>query len=232
METPNRIRVAATGDVKEGSPFCVVAGEKKLALFASHGTYYAIDNLCPHAGGPLCEGQVKDDVVTCPWHGSQFNIETGEVVHGPAKTSVTRYPVEVSGSDIYVVLANDATDNPTAPKSVAFRYQPTLDKERPFAFEAFLTELLAGLRFPFKLYQELPLTVISQSPEEIDLYLGAIHITEIDLKKISDLMSALNAKWDVEITYCLFHSSQFPGAMLLNIRGPKAPMNIESDLKY
>jgi nitrite reductase/ring-hydroxylating ferredoxin subunit len=223
------IRVASKNDLKEGAPLCISIEGKALALFQADGKFYATDNACAHAGGPLCEGSIKDGVVTCPWHGSQYKLETGEVLRGPAKKGVQAYPVEIHGDDLYVIL-DKTTD--TKPKAVQFSFEPTLDRERPFSNEGFLNDLLKELKFPFKLYGALPFVVIAQSADEVDLYLGEMHITEMDFQKLSGIMKALNEKWNVAITYCIFHSVQFPGAMLLNIRGPHAPMNMENTIKF
>lgn len=229
-EELNAVRVASVNDVKESASLCVSANGKALALFRVDGNVYAVDNACPHAGGPLCEGPVKGDVVTCPWHGSQFNVKTGKVMQGPAQVDVASYPVEIRGEDVYVTT--DPASDSSKPKAVTLSFVPTLDVERPFSHEAFVNELLTELKFPFKLYGALPFVIISQSPDEIDAYLGEVHITEVDLLKLSGVMKVLNEKWKTDITFCLFHSSQFPGVMLLNIRGPKAPMNMENTIKY
>lgn len=50
---------------------------KTLALFNLGGTFYAIDNECPHSGGPLAEGLVQGESILCPWHQWTFNIKTG-----------------------------------------------------------------------------------------------------------------------------------------------------------
>lgn len=226
----NTVRVASVKDLKDGITLCVNAGGKPLALFQVNGTYYATDNACPHAGGPLCDGAVKDGVVTCPWHGSQFKIETGEVVHGPATVNVQTYPVEIHGEDVVIVLDQPAGGD--IPKQVAYAFAPELDTERPFSNEGFLNDLLQELKFPFKLYGTLPFIVISQSPDEIDAHLGELHVTEVDLQALSGIMKKLNEKWGTAITYCIFQSSQFPGAMLLNIRGPHAPMNVEKSIRF
>jgi nitrite reductase/ring-hydroxylating ferredoxin subunit len=225
------IRVASMTDLSEEKPFCVKANGKKLAIFLVGGNAYATDNSCPHFGGPLCKGTVDKNVVTCPWHGSQFNVETGKVLHGPAKKNVTTYPTEIREDGVYVVFG-PVSAAPAEPKAVAFKFQPAFDQEHPFSNEGFLTDLLQALKFPFKLYETLPLIVISQDEDEIDVFLGEIHVTEMDVQQLSSVMKSLNEKWKVAITYCLFHASQFPGAMLLNIRGPHAPMNIESSQKY
>ena len=63
------IRVASTDDVKPGNGMVVEMNDKALALFNIDGTIYAIDNTCVHRGGPLGEGDLEGDTVSCPWHG-------------------------------------------------------------------------------------------------------------------------------------------------------------------
>ncbi len=65
------------------------------------GTFYAIHNTCLHRGGPLGEGELKGKVVTCPWHGWQYDVSTGKVALNPA-VAVACFPVEVRGEDIWV----------------------------------------------------------------------------------------------------------------------------------
>ena len=98
----NFVRVAAVGDVPPGTGKCVEAGGKQIALFNVGGAYYAIDDTCPHKGGPLSQGAVEGETVTCPWHRSKFDIKTGAVIAPPAVTGVGSYRVRVSGSDVEV----------------------------------------------------------------------------------------------------------------------------------
>ncbi len=225
------VRVASAADVVEGKPFCASAGGLKLSLFRLNGKYYALSNLCKHQGGPLCQGQVVDGAIVCPWHGSTFRIETGQVVKGPAEVAVESYPVELRGGDLYVSLSAPATAGP-APRPAALKFSAELDRERPFSYQPFLEELLAGLKFPFKLYGQLAAVVIHQSPDEIDLHLGRVHVTEQDAKKLSAAMDAVNGKWGTAVTYCLYQTDQFPGVTLLNIRGPKAPNDLRENIRF
>ncbi len=71
-------KIAALADCPPGTGLEVVADERVVALFNVDGTFYAIDGVCPHQGGPLAEGEVTGCVVTCPWHGWQFDIRTGQ----------------------------------------------------------------------------------------------------------------------------------------------------------
>lgn len=102
MSNEKFVRVAALKDIGENAPFCASAGGVAVAIFKVQGKIYAIANTCSHAGGPLCEGEAKDSVVTCPWHGSKFNVQTGAVVNGPATTAVKSYPVEIRNDDVFV----------------------------------------------------------------------------------------------------------------------------------
>ena len=102
-EEKNLVRLASANEVGAG-PHCVSANGLHLAVFNVEGKYYAVKNECPHAGGPLCEGELADGVVTCPWHGSKFDVRTGAIVNGPAAAPAKTYPVEVRGEDIFVQL--------------------------------------------------------------------------------------------------------------------------------
>lgn len=97
------VRVAGTADVKPGCGIVAEVQGKSLAVFNVDGTFHVIDNTCVHRGGPLGEGDLEGQIVTCPWHGWQFNVVTGECVKNPsAKVSV--YQVKVDGSDIKALL--------------------------------------------------------------------------------------------------------------------------------
>lgn len=98
------VRVAGTEEVAPGGAKLVEAGEKKIALFNLAGTFYAIDDTCTHRGGPLSEGEIAGEQVTCPWHGAVYNITTGDVVEPPAPRGVARYAVRVNGQDVEVEI--------------------------------------------------------------------------------------------------------------------------------
>lgn len=77
------IELAKVGDIPEGHGIVVnIQDGKQIALFKINGAIYALDNACPHMGGPLGEGEIEGDVVTCPWHGWQFDVRNGENVNG------------------------------------------------------------------------------------------------------------------------------------------------------
>lgn len=96
------IKVATTDEMAAGAIKQVEANGKSIALFNLDGDFYAIGNECTHRGGPLAEGFVEGESVTCPWHGAQFSIKTGAVEGAPAVKPVVKYNVRVQGPDIEV----------------------------------------------------------------------------------------------------------------------------------
>ena len=96
------IEIARTDEIAPGEAKMVEVEGRKIALFNLEGSYWAIDDTCPHRGGPLSEGEVKGEEVICPWHGSEFNIKTGEVLRPPARGGVKSYKVQVEGSIIKI----------------------------------------------------------------------------------------------------------------------------------
>jgi 3-phenylpropionate/trans-cinnamate dioxygenase ferredoxin subunit len=72
------------------------------------GGIYAVGNRCSHANGPLADGLVEDGAVTCPYHGSRFDLATGEPLCGPASRPLARFEVAVEGEQVYLTAASDA----------------------------------------------------------------------------------------------------------------------------
>jgi nitrite reductase/ring-hydroxylating ferredoxin subunit len=99
---PEFKKVAKTEDIPAGQASLVEVSGKEIALFNVGGSFHAIDNTCTHVGGPLCEGEIEGNEVTCPWHGAMFDVTTGQVLGPPAATSVNRYNVRVDGADVEV----------------------------------------------------------------------------------------------------------------------------------
>jgi nitrite reductase/ring-hydroxylating ferredoxin subunit len=96
-----RTRVAGVGEIADGQGRVVDVAGRTLALFNVGGTFYAIDNSCPHRGGPLGEGDVEDGIVVCPWHAWRWDVRSGRNANNPAVT-VACYPVSVEGGGVFV----------------------------------------------------------------------------------------------------------------------------------
>lgn len=95
------IRVGKVADVEPGTCVSVEAEGRGVALCNVNGTLYALDNTCPHAGGPLGEGLLTGEVVECPWHGWRYNVRTGFRPENP-DFAVACYEVKVVGEEIEV----------------------------------------------------------------------------------------------------------------------------------
>ena len=96
-------KAARLAEIPEGSIKEVQVAGEAIALANVAGTVYAISNTCLHRGGPLGEGQLEGKVVTCPWHGWQFDVTTGKAVQDP-NAGVGCYTVEVRGEEVFVSL--------------------------------------------------------------------------------------------------------------------------------
>ncbi len=97
------VRVAAVDDVPPGSGKVVHAGGRLLALFNVDGAFYALDNTCLHRGGPVGEGDLEGVVVTCPWHGFQYDVTTGRNVFDP-EVGLETFPVRVADGAVEIAV--------------------------------------------------------------------------------------------------------------------------------
>lgn len=104
-------KVAQTGEVKDGEKKKIALNGKVMLLTNFQGTYYAIDNTCPHMGGSLYDGILDGYSIACPKHGSVFDIRTGKIIKNGKiaffnlKVSDTRaYPVKIEGDDVLIGL--------------------------------------------------------------------------------------------------------------------------------
>lgn len=80
-----KVVVGKTSDVPEGKLTHVTAGGKEVVVANVGGNYYAMSNICNHAGAELHEGQISNKVLTCPWHGAKWDVTSGELLWFPSK---------------------------------------------------------------------------------------------------------------------------------------------------
>lgn len=118
------INVGKASEFKEGDKKIVPNGKSEIGVYFVKGGWHAYQNLCPHQGGPACEGLLMAKVeeviaedktyqgmrfnhdemhIVCPWHGWEFDISNGEAV-ADRKFRLRKYNVEVRGDDVYVLL--------------------------------------------------------------------------------------------------------------------------------
>ena len=97
------VKVAEAADIKPGTAVCVEAGGRQIALFNVDGVFHAIDNICLHRGGPLAEGEIDGCVVTCPWHGWQYDVTTGVNTMDDSE-KVDRFDTKVENGSVFVAV--------------------------------------------------------------------------------------------------------------------------------
>tara|TARA_B110000263_G_C15053053_1_gene393933 strand:+ start:186 stop:554 length:369 start_codon:yes stop_codon:yes gene_type:complete len=119
-----KIRLCDVDEIEIGSKnIYSLNGGIEIGIFNIGGEYYAIENRCPHRGGPICKGQIQNEIkaiwngpgmrikesissvptIACPWHGWEFKLETGEHI-GDNKISVNTYKVIIENENLYVMV--------------------------------------------------------------------------------------------------------------------------------
>jgi NAD(P)H-dependent nitrite reductase small subunit len=111
------VRVAQLADLPLGASRAVRVDDTAIALFSVNGSIYAVDNVCPHAGGPLARGALGGSdgaIVTCPLHGWRFDVRTGQSPHLRGEHLRT-FPVRVIDGAVEVRVERDPSGpGPTA----------------------------------------------------------------------------------------------------------------------
>ena len=97
------VKVAKTSEIPAGQGKCVEVEGRRLAIFNVDGSYYAIDDVCQHQGGPLGEGELSGKIVTCPWHGWEYDVTNG-INTFDTDLKQEQFQVKVDGNDILVAL--------------------------------------------------------------------------------------------------------------------------------
>lgn len=103
------VKVARVEEVPPGSMKKVVVGEKELLIVNIGGSFYAMNDRCWHMNGDLSLGKLEGNVVTCPRHGSQYDVTSGKGLRGPKMVLVRMdprdlpsYSTKVEGTDVFV----------------------------------------------------------------------------------------------------------------------------------
>jgi 3-phenylpropionate/trans-cinnamate dioxygenase ferredoxin component len=101
------LKVADMYELEEGGLLPLEADGELVCLARVEGCIYAFTDNCTHISGPLNEGELEGHVLTCPWHGAQFDVRTGKVLRGPARQEILTYPVKVEDDTILIKLPEE-----------------------------------------------------------------------------------------------------------------------------
>jgi 3-phenylpropionate/trans-cinnamate dioxygenase ferredoxin component len=94
------MKVSGVKPPEPGQAIRLTVDGTAVAVFNVGGLLFGVDAKCTHVGGPLDQGAVSGTTVTCPWHGSQFDLRTGAVVRGPASRPVRSYRVHAESDGL------------------------------------------------------------------------------------------------------------------------------------
>lgn len=99
-----KVEIAPLEDIPRDRGVRVKVGEHRIALFRIDSDVYAIGDRCSHAEASLSEGEVFDDAVECPRHGSEFDLKTGSPASLPATSPVPTYEVTIEDGTVFLTL--------------------------------------------------------------------------------------------------------------------------------
>ncbi len=115
--------VLASDELVEGTPVVVEVGRVPVLLLRHDGEIHAVQDWCPHAGGPLSQGTFDGDIVECPWHQSRFCLADGAPIQGPAAVPLRTFEVREAGGRILVKPSYEAQSWPPPPDPIRDRPQ-------------------------------------------------------------------------------------------------------------
>jgi nitrite reductase/ring-hydroxylating ferredoxin subunit len=120
MTKREKYDVARVDEIKPGKWKIVSLKGREIGIYNKNGTYYAIRNVCPHQQAELCRGTVsgtnlpskpheycfgmEDGIISCPWHGWEFSLETGESLFDPERYRVKTYTVHIEKERILLFV--------------------------------------------------------------------------------------------------------------------------------
>jgi len=100
------LQVASTDEFQQNNTKLVYYGTQQVAIFFVDDQFYALNNRCPHARGPLCEGNLHQNgdgpAVTCPWHDTTFSLTNGKLLDGISPRDVEAFQIKVEGDSLYI----------------------------------------------------------------------------------------------------------------------------------
>ena len=120
-------KVAERGELPDGRVKTAIAGTKTLALVRFDGRWAAMDNRCPHQGGPLGEGSIETGIegqcwLRCPWHGWDFDPLTGKPPGGHEDTGQEMFTVEERDDGVYVGVPREEEHERTVSDAVSYTH--------------------------------------------------------------------------------------------------------------
>ncbi len=100
---PEFINIPEAKEIPSGKGATVEVNGARIAVYNLAGTYFAMDDTCPHVGAPLGGGWVEGETVACPMHGWEFEIKTGRCITVP-RCAVSSYPMRIENGEVQICI--------------------------------------------------------------------------------------------------------------------------------
>src|SRR5512143_2897184 len=115
------IDIVKVDELQDGEMKEIEVAGLKILLTRLDGKFYAIGGECSHYGGPLAEGVLSGEEVTCPWHQARFLVKSGDLLNPPALDAMARFEIRVEGDKVILILPEEpaGTRRPSLAKFVA-----------------------------------------------------------------------------------------------------------------
>lgn len=99
---PGEARLSLT-ELADGTMQAVEIDGEEVVVARVGGRCYAFGGVCTHDGGPMIDGELDGDKITCPWHFTEFDVKTGEVIEGLAEEPLPIFEVEIDGDELRIL---------------------------------------------------------------------------------------------------------------------------------
>lgn len=142
------VYVGRVEEIPEGERKIIQVDDLSIGVFHHRGQWVALHNSCLHRGGPVCEGKLVEDTLTCPWHGYEYDVKTGQLLFDPS-AQLPSYPVEIRSDGIYIRIQTMILDE--EPASLEGLFSPS--KPAPAAAPLQANEFLISQLQPGKVMQ-------------------------------------------------------------------------------
>jgi nitrite reductase/ring-hydroxylating ferredoxin subunit len=108
--TDGEVEITDAGNIKMNQMKLIIVNGERIVIANTESGYMAFSDHCPHRGGSLAGGAMICGTVQCPWHGSQFNVSTGDVKAGPATEKIQVYPLLQKNGKLYLTIHQSSTE--------------------------------------------------------------------------------------------------------------------------
>ena len=120
------INIAKISEIEPGQSLVVKFDGEDIAIFNAGEAFYAVNNACPHQGGPLNQGVLTNNRITCPWHGWQYDLKSGCPITTP---NLQTYPLRVQGDTLQIAIPREAPTNNRLEDTV---FQETVETDQVY----------------------------------------------------------------------------------------------------